>query len=184
MSLSKSILVGKVVWLISVMFLLNSFAYREPNYCKMSDYIVRNYIKEFAKPRRLMLTGSGGRMMYDIEEITLRFLSYRTLNVNEARTLYVEMMEEFLQRVNCHEKIRPHLHNFPFEVDNIELTIGFNDAKGILGGGHVAHMFIGNNSTLHFAAYDPKIEDFYSLHEESYEEAVEIVKNQSDGEKK
>lgn len=158
-----------------IFFLFNSFAHREANYCKMSDRIVNSYYKEFAKPRNLILTGSGGRMMKDIKEVELRFLSFDALNVDEARILYVEMMEEFLYLINCHEKIRPHLHTFPFNVSNIKLTIGFEDPKRkITGDGHVALIFIGRNRTLFYEAYDP-ITKFYTLHKEPYEEALKIV---------
>ncbi len=75
-------------------------------------------------------------------------------------------------------------HTYPFEENNIKLSISFDDSSGILGDGHVALMGIAKNHMLFYDAYDPKTEDFYSLHRESYEEAVEIVKNQSDGEKK
>ncbi len=176
MSLKKCILMSKTICLLPLLFLLTAFAYREPDYCKMSHQIVRNYVKEFAKPRRLMLSGSGGAMMDDIQEVSLSFLSFDALNVDEARILYVEMMEEFLHRINCNEKIRPHLHNFPFEVDNIKLTISFLDSQGhTTRDGHVAMVFISRNHTIFYEAYNPITEDFYTLDKESYEEARKIV---------
>jgi hypothetical protein len=91
-----------------IFFLCAAFAYREPNYCKMVNQITKKFLKESAQPRRLILSGYGGAMMNDIQEISLSFLSFDALNVDEARILYVEMMEEYLQRINCHERIRPH----------------------------------------------------------------------------
>ncbi len=175
MSLNKNILISKISYLFPLLCLLSSFGYREPSYCKMSDHIVRNYIKEFVLPRRLMLSGSGGAMMNDIQEITLRFLSFDTIDVNEARVLYIEMMEEFLHRINCNEKIRPFLHNFPFVDENIKLNISFINSEGrTLRDGHVAMIFIGRNHTIYYEAYDP-ITKFYTLHREPYEEALRIV---------
>jgi hypothetical protein len=167
----------RIFFLSCILFLCTSFAYREPGYCKMVDRITKTYLKECAKPRRLMLSGYGGAMMNDIQSVTLRFLSLDALNVDEARILYVEMMEEFLQRINCHEKIRPHLHNFPFEERNIKLSISFKEPDiSIRRDGHVALMGIARDHLLYFAAYDPITEEFYTLHEEPYEEAFRLVR--------
>jgi hypothetical protein len=117
-------------------------------------------------------------MMNDIQEIELRFTSLDALDVDQARKLYIEIMEEFLIRINKHEKIRPHLHNYPFEVKNIKLTISFDDSnRHIRGDGHVPHMFIGKNYTLYYAAYNPEQEGFYNLHKENYGDALKIVQH-------
>jgi len=165
--------------LLILLTLLTSF--READYSKISKDILRNYVKAFACPRRLMLTSQGGAMMDDVQVISLSFLSFDALDIDQARVLYVDMMEELLHRINSHEKIRSHLHNYPFEESNIELMIGFDDQnRHILGDGHVALMFIGKNNTLLYRAYDRVIEQFYSLHTEPYKEARRIVTNLRD----
>ncbi len=167
---------NKVYHLLMALFLMTSFRYREPHYCKISDQIVGSYVKDFAQPRQLMLSGTGGAMVNDIQEIYLSFLSFDRLNVDEAKALYVEMMEELLHRINCHEKIRPHLHNFPFRDNNIKLMVSFvNDEGCAIRDGHVALMSIAKDHIIYFAAYDPDTENFYTLHREPYEEALRIV---------
>ncbi|MCH9625438.1 MAG: hypothetical protein S4CHLAM123_06120 [Chlamydiales bacterium] len=176
MRLRKNILMSKVLCLLPILF--TSCTIREANYCKISNRIAGSYVTEFAKPRELMLSGYGGAMMDDIQEISLRFLSFRALNIDEARVLYVEMMEEFLCRINHHEEIRPYLHNFPFDINNVALTIGWiNSDRKITRDGHMALMFIGNNHTIYYEAYN-STEGFYTLHKESYEEARRIVQEQ------
>ncbi len=167
----------RIHYLLFFTFLFTTgFAYRESNYCKMVDRITKSYLKEFAKPHQLTLSSYGGAMANDIQEIFLGFLSFDAINVDEARILYVEMMEEYLKRVNNHEKVRPYLHEFPFGIDNIKLDIGFeNNERKITRDGHVAMIFIGRNHTIYYDAYDP-IKKFYSLHREPYEEALKLVK--------
>jgi hypothetical protein len=144
----------------------------------MVNSITNSYLKEVAIPRKLMLSGYGGAMVGDIQSVTLRFLSYHVLNVDAARILYVEMMEEFLVRINQNDKIRPYLHDYPFGIKNMELTIGFDDTNGdILGDGHVAHMFISRNDTLYYEAYNHETEKFYNLHKENYRDALKIVQD-------
>jgi len=170
------ILISRNFILLPIFCILMSFGIREPNYCKIARRIAGTYAIEFAQPRGLQLTGYGGAMMGDIQEIELRFLSLEYLNIAAARKLYVEMMEEFLCRINTCEKIRSHLHNFPFEVANINLTIGFEDCeRKITSDGHVALMYIGRNQDLLFRGYSSDTEEFYSLHRESYHEARKIV---------
>jgi hypothetical protein len=155
MNFRKLILVSKNLILLPVFCILMSFGVREPNYCKIARRIAGIYAIKFALPRGLQLTSYGGAMMGDIQEIELRFLSLNILSVETARLLYVEMMEEFLARINQNDKIRPYLHDCPFGVKNIKLVIGFDDDNGhILGDGHVAHMFIGRNDTLYYEAYN------------------------------
>jgi len=179
MILGKLILMNRIIYLSFILFLLTSFGYREPNYCKIVDSITKSYLVEVAVPRDLILNDYGGAMIGDIKSISLSFLSHHALNVDEARILYVEMMEELLNRINCHEKIRPHLHNFPFEEANIKLTISFINSEGrTVRDGHVALMSIAKDHKLYFAAYNLNTEDFYDLCEESYEEARRIVKGQ------
>lgn len=171
---------SKIFFLNCLFLLCTSFVYREPSYCKMVDRITKNYFKEYAKPRRLVLSGYGGAMMNDIQEISCSFLSLDSLSVDEARILYVEMMEEYLQRINCHEKIRPHLHDFPFNIDNIKFDISFINSDGLTKrDGHVAFMYIGKNRDLLYRGCDPETDEFYSLHREPYEEARRLVKEHS-----
>ncbi len=159
--------------------LLTPFSVFPANYVKMSDRIVKQYNKEVAKPRNLYLSGSGGAMMNDIQRVILNFKSFDLLTVDEARALYIEMMEDFLSRMNQNGKIRPYLHDYPFGIDNFELTIGFRDScRHITGDGHVALVFIGRNQELFFEAYDQETCKFYTLHREPYAESLRIVQSE------
>ena len=176
MNSKNCISINKFIFSVFISFICMSFNYQEPNYCKIIDQITHGYLKEMAVPRGLTLTGYGGAMANDIQSVTLRFLSKNILNVREARILYVEMMENFLCRVNSHGKIRPYLHDFPFGIDNIKLTIGFVDSEGhTRRDGGLTLMFIGKNHELFYCGYDSNAEDFYDLHQELYEEAFKLV---------
>ncbi|MCH9627352.1 MAG: hypothetical protein S4CHLAM2_09900 [Chlamydiales bacterium] len=159
--------------------LLAPFSVFAANYVKMSDRIVKRYNKEVAKPKRLCLSGSGGAMMDDIKKVILNYQSFDSLNIDEGRVLFVDMMEEFLVRMNQNEKIRPYLHNYPFGVENFKLRIGFDDSKrNIIGDGHVALMFVNKNQDLLFEAYDQETGKFYTLHREPYAESLRIVQGE------
>lgn len=177
MNLKNGILMNRIIFFMSCMFFFgSSFGYCASNYCKILDCVVTSYCKEFVNSRRMILSGYGGEMMDDIQKVTLRFLSNDSLNVEQARILYVELMEEFLQRLNSCKKIRLYLHEFPFRIDNVRLTIAFeNNERNITQDGHTALMYIGKNCELLFRGYNPETEEFYSLNRERYEVARKIV---------
>ncbi len=159
----------------------NSFgkSYQKSEHCKIIDRITYKYLKEYILPQGLDCICIGGSMMGDIQAVALGFVSYKALNVDEARKLYVNIVEEYLHRVNCNEEVRPYLHNYPFTINNLEFTIRFSHPNGkrIADNEHVAHMFfIKSRNLLFYTSYDYKIDDFQDLHKESYEEALKIVK--------
>jgi len=166
------ILMNRMIYLSAFLLFLTSFRYKESDYCKIADQIVNNYVREFATPRGLELYGYGGAMMNDIQKIELDFFCFEALNVDNARILYVEMMEELLNRINRHKKIHPYLHAFPFVEGNIKLMISFIGSKERdIDEGCVALMSIAKEHKVYFAAYDKEKKDYYDLCEESYEEA-------------
>ena len=153
----------------------------EPYYCKIIDRITHKYLKEYIIPQGLDCICIGGSMMGDIQAVALGFVSYKALNVDEARKLYVNIVEEYLHRVNCNEEVHPYLHNYPFTINNLEFTIRFSHPNGKrIADGHVALMFfIENRNLLFYKGYDSNTDNFYLLHKESYEEALKIVQESS-----
>lgn len=120
-------------------------------------------------------------MMGGIQAVALGFASYKALNVDQARKLYVDIIEEYLHKVNGNEEVRPYLHNHPFTINNLEFTIEFDEPNGRMkSDGHVAYVsFIASRNLIFYSSYDYKTHEFQDLHEESYEEALKIVKESS-----
>lgn len=49
------------------------------------------------------------------------------MNLEEARRLYVEVVEDFLNRINNNKEIRSYLHDYPFTIKNLDLMIHFSE---------------------------------------------------------
>lgn len=164
--------------LLFLPFLLISFRYSPPKYCRLSNKIVNEYNKELTKQKGLYLIGEGGAFMNDIQEVSLSYISYDASSVDQARRLYVEIAEGYLRRYNENVEIRPFLHNYPFTIDNLELMIGFEDETNRhRGDGYIALMFIARDK-LWYKGYDKEKQEFYPIHSETYAKAVEIVRNE------
>ncbi len=121
-------------------------------------------------------------MMDDVKKVNATYLSFAKLSVNEARNLYVEVVEGYLERFNRDEQIRPYLHNYPFTIENMKLMITFKDEYHRRRDGEdVTLMFMARGNLVYYCSYDYEKEDFVDLHEEPYEEAVRIVRGGDSG---
>jgi hypothetical protein len=158
---------------------VNFFSCSTSKHCKISNKIFIAHNKELQKQKDIFLVGFGGAMMGDIQKVCAHYESHERLAVNEARSLYVEIIEGYLKKYNGDEVIRPFLHDYPFTIENLEVNIGFYDSiRQRIDNGFVAYMFIGKNHMLIYKAYDPKTDEFIHLYDEPYEVARQIVYGQ------
>ena len=67
------------------------------------------FLKEMYKEYGLECGASGGRMPYDVEEISVSLVANHSATVEQARELEIKTTERFAQIINAHEKIRPFL---------------------------------------------------------------------------
>ena len=166
---------------IVLCFFFTSCHTRQPEYIRLSDGISGPYAKELKKEKGLNLDGSGGSMMDDVKKVNATYLSFAKLSVNEARNLYVEVVEGYLERYNRDEQIRPYLHNYPFNSRNIGLMITFEDEYHRRREGEDVTLMFMNEGNIVYRGYDHNKEEFVPLHRESYEEAVRIVRGGDSG---
>lgn len=100
------------------------------------------------------------RVVYDdtIKKFYLEYSSQRLLNLYEARLMIVEMVEEFLYRLNNHTVLSFELQRFPFTADDVEVKINFESYFGR----YVDELYIGliwlKCGCVHFYAFDIKDE--------------------------
>jgi hypothetical protein len=144
------------------------------DHIKFSDKVVSAYSKDIKSRYNLQLDGSGGAMMEDIKEVSLMYHSYQTLKLEQARIMIVDCAENLLNRINSDLKIRPYLHNYPFTIKNIELTLGFYDHKG----GFVKDEYIASvallDGTIFYAQFNSSKNIMEHIHSEPYSEALKI----------
>ena len=149
---------------------LSSF---KANYVKLVHRVNASFTKEFGKDKHLHLIGSGGAMMDDVKGVTLHFISYEPYTIEEARSLYIELVENYLCRINQTEKLRPYLHDYPFTNANLNFIISFEDnSKHLRSDGYVAALYQVKDHELVYSGYD---DGLYPIHRETYDEAKEIV---------
>lgn len=179
---------------------LNAKEINQPEYLKYVDEIVSDFAKYMKKKYKLHCYGSGGSMPTDVEKIEVLFAYYKKSTVDNARKIEVNAIQELLERINTHEKIRPYLREYPFGTDRVGITISFRTkTDGHPLDGSVALVSLVKNKIFYDAAEiqieeptpliymneknevvkefiggGPK-ENLVPLMEETYEEAVKIV---------
>lgn len=166
-----------IKWLCMLWLLIgSSLAASQKEYINLVDCITAKFTKELMKEKNMYLFGYGGRMMFDVEEVSMSYNIVKHASIDEARRLFVEVAEGYLARINTSEKLRPFLHNYPFTINNLDLGIGFENEKGQAYEDLVYVVYSKRTGKIVYNANDPKEGMFYKIYEESYDEAVKLVR--------
>ena len=138
------------------------------------------YANKVAKEKKLSVSGSGQGYSDAVEELIISFDSKTLLTLPEARKLYVEIVEGFIQKVNSNKNIRPFLLEYPFTADNASIKLSFidkNHPKGCTFSPYITYISVVNGE-VDYSIYDMETEMLDTLHSEPYKVALEIVKSE------
>lgn len=156
---------------------MDAIEYNSPLYTKYVTEVISTFVKEMHKKYGLECGASGGRMPYDVEEISISFTAYHRATVEQARELEVKAIERFVQIINSHEKIRPFLREKPFPANRVRISISFEETQKSTSFSNNNVEFICHaKNRLYYLAHDPK--NPYvgkDIKDEPYEEALKIV---------
>ena len=165
-------------WIYIVSFLLISASpHATQKHIKLINRFNTKFAKELKKEKSLYLFGYGGRMMFDVEEVFMSYQATQCVSLEEARRLFIEISEKYLARINGNEQLRPFLHNYPFTIDNLELSLGFKDVEGKFQNQVSFIMYSKRSGNIVYNSYNTETEMLDTIYEEPYEEAVRLVNN-------
>jgi hypothetical protein len=118
--------------------------------------IVINFATKMKIDKHLELEDSYAAYDNYITKICLSFSSQRLLTVYDARLLLVEVVEEFLYRLNNHNIIGYELGHFPFTARDLDVKINFESYYGL----YIDELYVGlawlQAGCSHFYAFDRK----------------------------
>lgn len=109
-----------------VLSLLNS--YEEPEQAKFVGEILDKASKKLRSKYDMRPIGTGIGMPDGV--VTMLALSFEKtgpLSREEGRKIIVDCVQDILQIINTHEKIRPYLKNYPFSATDVEVRIFLED---------------------------------------------------------
>ncbi len=169
--------VRKIIFLFTLIggTLQSAESPKEVEYVQYAKEIMNPFITECEKNFHLECIGTGGRFSRNVDKINITFIAYRKGTIEEARTLEVTITEKLLAQVNGNEKIRPFLSEYPFQSNNVGISLSFrkdDDSRHL--DNSVAHVCLGKGK-LFYSAENPKTHLLDTILEEPYEEAKKIV---------
>jgi hypothetical protein len=108
-----------------------------------------------------------------------------TISLEHARETAISLTESLLQEINSNPDIRNYLEIYPFTADRIDVTVRFKDEKKIELGTGVSVVYYWNGK-LEYERYEiheytghyPAKGEHFTIHKETYAEALDIVKQQ------
>jgi hypothetical protein len=177
----KSVSFFTVVVLMILMGLkVNGKEDESPDYTQYVAEVTSLFVKEMRKEYGFECGASGGRMPYDIEEISVSLIVDKRATVEQARELEVKATERFIQIINAHEKIRPFLREYPFPSSRADVSIAFERPKKRgkpFTDNDVIYVFQAKNR-IYYQAENPSNPHVYKdIKDEPYEEALKIVQS-------
>jgi hypothetical protein len=152
-------------------FVYNKTSYDD--YEKLADKITVSTAKKLKEEKGLILIGTGGRMMEDIEMMSMGFEYHEDVDIDQARKLLIDSAAEYLSKINADEKIRPYLHNYPFTRENIKIEIYFRDTDNTKSSPEKVN--IAATSDGRFSYYVRDESSLRTIKEESYEDAIQAI---------
>lgn len=137
--------------------------------------------REMAQTYGLRLVGSGYGDRDFLEHLKLKFTSAQELSVAEVRRLYVTLVEHFLSEINGDRQLRPYFSSFPL-TEHGAVGLSFLNPDPNSEKYYVDQEFVAFVTSFHgivyYDGFDSETKEFVLLHEEPFEDAVRIVREE------
>ncbi|MBA3722575.1 MAG: hypothetical protein H0W88_09265 [Parachlamydiaceae bacterium] len=159
---------------------LSSFSFfsKKKNHTQIADQITNKVAPYLAKKHNMEWIGKGGGMMGCVYMMSLSYKIYQPLDQENARRILVDCTEVFLKAINQDEEIRPYLKNYPFTIENVEITLFSSYPNGQNAyDPYVAVATTENHNVVFYTKSPNKKYGYNSEYEEPYAKALEIVKS-------
>ncbi|NNM43194.1 MAG: hypothetical protein HKM07_02500 [Chlamydiae bacterium] len=144
------------------------------NYEQIADTITTETAKKLQKEKGLILAGTGGRMMNDIQMMMIGLTFSHEVTVEEARELLIYSTEKYLLEINNNEKIRLYLHEYPLTAKNIEIEIFFRNPDGSSVGPGKIRVATAYEGILTYSVKYAENKSLKSIHTETFEQALKL----------
>ena len=165
-----------IYFILTILFLCNcntSICYSPTQKGTLSNEIMKKVANQVNNETGLIPCGTGGQAMDEIKMLALAFDCHEQLNIDSARKLLITVLEKFKSEINSDSRIRQYLTNYPFEPKNIEIRIFIKNKNRSNLGKNKLCIISAINGILEYEIYTPDGFNLETIHEESYEEAIQ-----------
>lgn len=141
---------------------------------------LRNRIgSELADKYHMHLIGIGGGMADKVNVLYLSYQMQGPRSKEELRGILVDCVETLLKAFNNSQELRPHLKNYPFTANEVEIAIFLVDEKGFgMREPYITVASSENNELWYRVTSKGHSPKYKSREFESYQEALDLVQKE------
>ncbi len=159
-----------------IVLLFNIGCSHDSEHIFIADQVTKHTANQLKKEKGLSLIAIGGPMMGDIQGMGADFEYFDLVNLQEARKLIVYASQCYLKNINSNKKIRPYLHNYPFDIKNISILIIVNHPETLsLEQQNICCISVFGGIISYKLESSARYAPLPLLKEETYAEALKIV---------
>jgi hypothetical protein len=149
--------------------------YKNSDYEALVDEVTTETAYQLMREDQLYIIGTGGGLMREIHRISMDFQCLQEMDLMQAREVLVSALEKYLSNINNSDKVRPYLHNYPFQIKDIEIAIFFMKPNRDDRPFNTIRVASASRGRLEYDAHGKKnpYSTYFIVCEETYEEAVE-----------
>ena|ERR1700722_19011741 len=160
-----------------VLFICSCSPYKISEGEILTNKVMCDFSKKM-KLKNLQPAGIGGGIDHETgkhNKLKIVFDIEKLPDINYARKIIVETIDEFLHEINNRVEVRDLLSRYPFTLKNIEIAIiNVRDREGLK-----CVYNQGNELNYYKSNPDPNNLQSMDVHSETYEEAVRILSSQT-----
>lgn len=139
---------------------------------KEADNIRNRFIKDLQSIYSFKIDTTGGSYYDGVVNILTGITINDSVALETARNTYISLTKKFINMVNENKTIRPYLYNYPFEINNLAITLSYTNSDKEESK-TIAYVFMSNNEVHYCTNRNKKLEEVFV---ETYEEAVSKAK--------
>jgi hypothetical protein len=136
--------------------------------------ILNKYSNFLQKTEGFEVFGTGGAMTTNVKSVFVSYVSNKNVGLEEARKIYISVIENLVKEYNNDKEIRPYLNDYPFTYNNIDLHISFKNKGNYIGNKKIAFI-LKAKGIIYYDIFDEKLDDFIDIYQEPYEEGLKII---------
>lgn len=142
---------------------------------KESYRIMNAFTSQMYKEKGFRVLGIGSAMPDCVRQLIIHFTSNQKVDISQARILLIDLIDKFLAKVNEDMEIQQYLLNYPFNENNLEMSITFCENGDSIPPPHIAIVMILDGRICYSINTDNQYETVFR---ETYQEAINIVRSQ------
>lgn len=172
----KIFIIGAAILLSGCGLVSHKPKYERNDHVGVAHRVMDRAIERIQDKHDLYLSTIGEGMHTTVNTIGLGFDCYRSLSKEELRFVVVDATEILLEEINSSEELRCHLHHFPFDSHDVQITVFVSDKRK----NSPQHPDIAVATSLwgrvEYRTYSPEQRyGYFHIDQEPYGEALAIV---------